>query len=76
MPVLEFKIGMTCGGCSGAIKRIIGKAEGMDLKGEPNLETKQVLVVTDLGNDAVESALSKWSTAAGKSVEYVGVYAA
>eukprot|EP00941_MAST-03F_sp_MAST-3F-sp1_P004982 g4982.t1 len=74
MPTLEFKVGMTCGGCSGAVTRIIGKTEGMTLVGEPNVETKQVLVKTELGHAAVEEALAKWSQAAGKSVEYVGEY--
>jgi copper chaperone len=75
MPVLEFKIGMTCGGCSGAIKRIVGKNDGMELVGEPNLETKQVLIKSDLGHEAVMAPLMKWSKAAGKTVEFVGEFA-
>ena len=41
--VYELDVGMTCGGCSGAIERILGKVEGIS-KVECNLDTKKVYV--------------------------------
>lgn len=71
--VVEFKVGMTCGGCSGAVTRILKKIEGVqDI--DANVETKEVKVTCE---DSVESqvmldALKKWSEASKKSVELVG----
>ena len=71
--VVEFKVGMTCGGCSGAVTRILKKIEGVqDI--DANVETKEVKVTCE---DSVESqvmldALKKWGEASKKSVELVG----
>ena len=37
--IVEFKVGMTCGGCSGAITRILKKIEGVDTI-DADVETK------------------------------------
>ena len=68
------KVGMTCSGCSGAVTRILGKVAGVQ-DVEANVDTKAVKVTCDEGVEgtALVEALSKWSTAANKSVEYVGI---
>jgi copper chaperone CopZ len=56
--VYELKVGMTCGGCSGAITRILNKVDGIsDVKCD--LETLQVFVTGVEGLDIVE-LLAKW----------------
>ena len=65
----ELKVGMTCGGCSGAIERIFGKCEDITST-TCDLETGQVLVEGKDGLDLVEM-LSKWSESANKPVEFV-----
>lgn len=67
--VYELKVGMTCGGCSGAIERIFGKCEQIT-KTTCDLETGQVLVEGADGLD-LEEMLSKWSKSADKPVEFV-----
>lgn len=62
LQVLELKVSMSCGGCAGAVKRIIGKLNGAKMATEPNIETQQVLVETSLSGDAVMSALKPWAT--------------
>jgi copper chaperone len=67
---ITFKIGMTCGGCSGAVKKILSKIEGVS-EIDANLDTKLVAVTCE---DSVDSAvmlaaLNKWGSAANKSVE-------
>lgn len=67
---VNFKVGMTCGGCSGAIERILSKIEGVQ-NVNTNLETKLVVVTCE---DTVETqtlldALLKWSAASKKTVE-------
>jgi copper chaperone len=60
---------MTCEGCSNAIKRVLGKLEGISAV-ETNVAEKLVVV---RGSGACEprvlEALKKWGTAANKSVE-------
>jgi copper chaperone CopZ len=68
-------VGMTCEGCSGAVTPHHGKVDGVQ-DVECNVQAKTVKVTCAEG--AVEGtqlvdALSKWSKAANKSVEYVGV---
>ena len=31
MSLYELKVGMTCGGCSGAVTRLIGKMDGVEV---------------------------------------------
>jgi copper chaperone len=68
--VVEFKVGMTCGGCASAVNRILTKIKGVE-KVEPNVETKYVKVTADDDVDTAEmlAALKKWSAASGKPVE-------
>lgn len=73
MKVVEFKVGMTCGGCSGAVTRILKKIEGVQ-EIDANLETLAVKVTCEDGVDSqvMLDALLKWSEASKKSVELVG----
>lgn len=67
--VYELKVGMTCGGCSGAVTRVLSKHELIsDVKCD--IDAQQVLVEGADGLDLVEM-LAKWSASAGKSVEFV-----
>ncbi|KAI2496922.1 Heavy-metal-associated domain [Fragilaria crotonensis] len=69
MPVTEFNVGMTCEGCASAVKRILGKVEGVS-DVQTNVETKKVVVTADDSvspQDMLEK-LQKWSEASGKSV--------
>ena len=70
--VVEFKVGMTCGGCSGAVTRILSKIEGVSSV-DANVETKVVKVTCDdaVSSDILLSSLRKWSESSGKSVEFV-----
>ena len=70
--VVTFKVGMTCGGCSGAVTRILSKIEGVD-NVETNLETKDVKItcVDDLSETVLLESLQNWSKSSGKSVELV-----
>lgn len=70
--VILFKVGMTCGGCSGAVTRILSKIEGVD-NVETNLETKDVKItcVDDLSETILLETLQNWSKSSGKSVELV-----
>ncbi len=67
--VVNFSVQMTCSGCSGAVKRILSRIEGVkDV--DANIETKVVAVSCD---DSVESqvlldALLKWASSSGKAV--------
>lgn len=69
---VNFNVGMTCGGCSGAVQRILSKIEGVESV-DANLETKKVTVVTsdDVDKQVLYSALLKWSQASKKSVELI-----
>ena len=70
MVLHEFSVEMTCGGCSGAVTRILkkqkdnGKVSSFDVK----LEEKKVFVDSDLSAEDVETILKK----SGKAVAYVG----
>lgn len=68
--VVKFNVGMTCGGCSGAVTRILSKLDNVE-NVECNLETKLVTVTcNDAANDDVLlQALLTWSKSSGKSVE-------
>ena len=60
-----------CGGCSGAITRILTKVDGVN-KVEPDLETQKVTVdVADgsgIDGDALLAKLAAWANSAGKEV--------
>ena len=67
-----FKVGMTCGGCSGAVTRILSKIEGVE-KVDANVETKEVKVscASSVDDQVLLTALTTWAKASGKSVELV-----
>ena len=64
---------MTCEGCSGAVKRILSKLDGVSTV-VTDVASKSVVVESEEGTtdaQAMLAALTKWGTAAGKSVELV-----
>lgn len=72
-----YNVGMSCGGCSNAINRILKKIDGVT-EVDANVDTKVVRVTCrdDVESETLTEALNKWATAANKTVEYVGVEAA
>ncbi|KAJ3031403.1 UNVERIFIED_CONTAM: Cytosolic copper metallochaperone [Siphonaria sp. JEL0065] len=62
----NFKVGMTCSGCSGAVNRILSKTAGVK-SFDISLETQKVSVVSDgsLTQDQIFEAIKK----SGKPVE-------
>ncbi|KAJ3173950.1 Cytosolic copper metallochaperone [Geranomyces variabilis] len=67
MPTYKFKVAMSCGGCSGAVTRILQKTEGVQ-NFDVSLETQLVTVTTDtLSQDQVFEAVKK----SGKPTEIV-----
>jgi copper chaperone CopZ len=78
---------MTCEGCSGAVKRILGKIEGIlhshkyfhcvTILGvssiDANMETNVVTVICqeNINEQDLLAALQKWGTASGKSVALI-----
>lgn len=72
MKEVQFNVGMTCGGCSGAVTRILSKIEGVE-KVDANVETKKVIVTCTEAVDeqTLLDALMNWSQSSGKSVELV-----
>jgi copper chaperone len=64
----KFNVGMTCDGCANAIKRILGKIEGVqDI--QTNVENKTVIVRGSADKDVMLAALKKWGAPANKLVE-------
>jgi copper chaperone len=57
---------MTCEGCAGAVKRLLGKIEGVTSV-TTDVAAKSVVVMGSTPQALLE-ALQKWGTAAGKSV--------
>eukprot|EP00560_Eucampia_antarctica_P006035 CAMPEP_0197824650 /NCGR_PEP_ID=MMETSP1437-20131217/1880_1 /TAXON_ID=49252 ORGANISM="Eucampia antarctica, Strain CCMP1452" /NCGR_SAMPLE_ID=MMETSP1437 /ASSEMBLY_ACC=CAM_ASM_001096 /LENGTH=73 /DNA_ID=CAMNT_0043424367 /DNA_START=41 /DNA_END=262 /DNA_ORIENTATION=- len=70
MPETKFDVGMTCEGCASAVKRILGKMEGVT-NVETIVETKSVVVSADesVAPEAMLQKLEKWSQASGKYVK-------
>lgn len=66
----EYKVGMTCSGCSNAIGRILSKTEGVSSY-TTDVATKLVTVTGTVDKQVVTDKLSKWASASGKSVEYI-----
>lgn len=69
MTEIKLEVGMTCDGCASAVKRILGKMEGITAV-ETNVEEKIVTVTADgvTAEEMVEK-LAKWSEASGKYVK-------
>lgn len=65
----RLRVGMTCGGCAGAVKRILGKVEGVATV-ETDVEAKSVVVkhTPSASTAAMLEGLHKWADAAGKEV--------
>mmetsp|Transcript_61250 Transcript_61250/g.115303 ORF Transcript_61250/g.115303 Transcript_61250/m.115303 type:complete len:87 (-) Transcript_61250:411-671(-) len=66
-----FDVQMVCGGCSGAVTRILNKMEGV-IGVDANLETQKVTVAVAEGGpspDEMLVALKKWGENANKTVE-------
>lgn len=59
---------MTCEGCSNAVKRVLGKVEGVTAV-DTDVAAKLVTVKGTASQDVCLAALKKWGDAAGKTVE-------
>ncbi|XP_061184930.1 copper transport protein ATOX1-like [Saccostrea echinata] len=64
----EFEMAMTCEGCAGAAKRVLGKLGGNVTNVETNVETKKVKVTSSLSSDELLEQLKK----TGKEVKFLG----
>lgn len=67
----EYFVGMTCGGCKGAVERVLGRADGVESY-EIDVDAKKVLVTGAFDAEAVLAKLQKWGKAAKKEVRLVG----
>lgn len=66
--VVVFNVGMTCDGCAGAVKRVLGKIDGV--RGvTTDVPAKRVTVSGSADAHVMLAALKTWGAAAGKSVE-------
>ncbi|GAO13324.1 uncharacterized protein UV8b_00698 [Ustilaginoidea virens] len=54
----EFNVSMSCGGCSGAIDRVLKKLDGVESY-EVSLENQTAKVVTELPYETVLSKIAK-----------------
>ncbi|KAL7918647.1 heavy-metal-associated domain-containing protein [Trichoderma austrokoningii] len=54
----EFNVTMTCGGCSGAIERVLKKLEGVESY-EVSLDKQTAVVVTELPYETVLEKIHK-----------------
>ncbi|RCI14451.1 hypothetical protein L249_6129 [Ophiocordyceps polyrhachis-furcata BCC 54312] len=54
----EFNVVMTCGGCSGAVDRVLKKLDGVESY-EVSLENQTATVTTDLPFDTVLEKIAK-----------------
>eukprot|EP00580_Thalassiosira_gravida_P004114 CAMPEP_0201598628 /NCGR_PEP_ID=MMETSP0492-20130828/368_1 /ASSEMBLY_ACC=CAM_ASM_000837 /TAXON_ID=420259 /ORGANISM="Thalassiosira gravida, Strain GMp14c1" /LENGTH=73 /DNA_ID=CAMNT_0048061061 /DNA_START=98 /DNA_END=319 /DNA_ORIENTATION=+ len=64
-----FDVGMTCEGCANAVKRILGKLDGVT-NIDTNVDAKKVTVAHGdaVTKEVMLAKLTKWSEASGKSV--------
>jgi copper chaperone len=69
---LNFKVEMACGGCSGAVTRILKKIDGVE-DVTTNLETQAVKVqcAESVDPQKLLDALKKWASASNKQVELI-----
>ena len=66
MGTYQYKVTMTCGGCSGAVERALKRVDGIkDMK--VSLEDQLVTVTTDLDKQYIFDVISK----TGKKTEMV-----
>ncbi|THG99772.1 hypothetical protein EW026_g2642 [Hermanssonia centrifuga] len=54
----KFNVKMTCGGCSGAVTRVLAKAEGVSSY-DVSLEKQEVLVTGTISYDDVYAKIAK-----------------
>jgi len=69
---IDFKVQMSCSGCSGAITRILSKIDGVESI-DANIDTKDVRVTCrdDVESSLLLEALINWSKSSGKAVELI-----
>ncbi|KAJ9590765.1 hypothetical protein L9F63_016281 [Diploptera punctata] len=68
--VHEFKVAMTCGGCSSAVEKVLGKLKGQGIeKVDISLDDQTVLVTSTLPVELLLEYIKK----TGKTTSYVGV---
>eukprot|EP00544_Gedaniella_sp_CCMP2646_P010546 CAMPEP_0202494150 /NCGR_PEP_ID=MMETSP1361-20130828/10823_1 /ASSEMBLY_ACC=CAM_ASM_000849 /TAXON_ID=210615 /ORGANISM="Staurosira complex sp., Strain CCMP2646" /LENGTH=74 /DNA_ID=CAMNT_0049124565 /DNA_START=56 /DNA_END=280 /DNA_ORIENTATION=+ len=69
MTETRFDVGMTCEGCASAVKRILGKIDGVN-DVQTDVAAKTVVVQADpsVSPQLMLEKLQKWSAASGKSV--------
>ncbi|XP_052281252.1 copper transport protein ATOX1-like [Dreissena polymorpha] len=65
----EFKMEMTCEGCSGAAKRVLGKLGEKVSNIDADISSQKVTVTSELSADELLETLKK----TGKTVSYIGV---
>ncbi|XP_030745646.1 copper transport protein ATX1 [Sitophilus oryzae] len=68
--VHEYRVAMTCEGCSGAVERVLGKHKDKIANVEINLKEQQVKVTTTLSANEVLELIKK----TGKNTEYITSY--
>eukprot|EP00538_Stauroneis_constricta_P005435 CAMPEP_0119559186 /NCGR_PEP_ID=MMETSP1352-20130426/12131_1 /TAXON_ID=265584 /ORGANISM="Stauroneis constricta, Strain CCMP1120" /LENGTH=72 /DNA_ID=CAMNT_0007606813 /DNA_START=105 /DNA_END=323 /DNA_ORIENTATION=+ len=69
MAQTTFNVGMTCEGCAGAVKRILGKIDGVsDIQTDVQAKTVIVEASDDVTKEFMLEKLLKWGNASGKSV--------
>ena len=65
----KFNVGMTCGGCAGAVTRILNKIEGVvDVKTDVDAKTVFVKTKSEVTPEMMLEKLAKWGESAGKTV--------
>ncbi|XP_063231752.1 uncharacterized protein LOC134536115 [Bacillus rossius redtenbacheri] len=68
--VYEFNVAMTCGGCSGAVERVLGKLKGQGVEEvDISLEDQLVRVKSTLAPEELLEVIKK----TGKATTYLGV---
>mmetsp|Transcript_42155 Transcript_42155/g.73293 ORF Transcript_42155/g.73293 Transcript_42155/m.73293 type:complete len:80 (-) Transcript_42155:122-361(-) len=67
---VSFKVGMTCGGCKGAVTRILTKIEGVtEVKADVDTKLVDVVCEDTVDGEVLHNVLKNWGEKAGKSVE-------
>ncbi|XP_039281326.1 copper transport protein ATOX1 [Nilaparvata lugens] len=68
----EFKVEMTCEGCSNAVQRVLNKLKGQGVDDvQIDLKDQKVLVASTLSADELLETIKK----TGKATTYIGVKA-
>lgn len=66
--VHEFKVVMTCEGCSGAVNRVLGRVSEVS-KVDIDMEAQKVSVESSLSSDSLLAILKK----TGRECAYIGI---